>query len=215
MLQHTCSCVRTVNNGHCLNHRYQTIAEITVCVEKLWSRDHAPETAWWRCRTQTPRCSRYRWGLLSTWGPWPLNQSWLDETRAVLVEKPSTGRSSCRRQRNAQESRVGQITIQITQQAEERSAHAALTCLQMISSRILLHLPSWSWNYPLGTDRWERWLWARPACGWRLVTVWSGFVWKKSKHKDDVKNHLQWQNQEMRSDKYILKKKKLFSSHYL
>lgn len=57
-----------------------------------------PGIAWWRCQTQRQRCSRCRWGLWWTWGPWPLVRSWWDETHGETDGTPSKAQWSCNTQ---------------------------------------------------------------------------------------------------------------------
>lgn len=54
-----------------------------------------PGIIWWRCQTQTRRCSRCRWGLWWTWGPSPPTQSWWDGTRGETGGKPSKAQWFC------------------------------------------------------------------------------------------------------------------------
>lgn len=51
-----------------------------------------------------------------------------------------------------------------------------VTCLRKPASKTLRRQLWWCGSCRLETDRWERWPWALPACGWRSETVWSGSV---------------------------------------
>lgn len=71
-------------------------------------------------------------------------------------------------------------------QVEEKKKNTPqLTYHQTIFSRTRQHQLWWSWSCLLGTDRWERWLSAQPACGWRSETAWWGFAWTAGQETQD------------------------------
>lgn len=67
----------------------------------------------WKCRTQTQKCSRCRWGQWWIWGPWPPGPSWWDALHEGTVWRLSMALLSCKRANPIMKAQIDQLERQM------------------------------------------------------------------------------------------------------